>query len=161
MIDLKHLTPTELLALHANVAEELRERGVVRSSNNPTGDFAEYLFCRAFGWTQAGNSHPTADATGEDGRLYQIKGRRLTRYNFSRQLSAMRGLPEGGFHFLAAVLFRPDYSVWQAAIIPHALVLANSRYIEHTNSWKFLLRDTVWTWPGVEDVTDRLRRVDL
>src|SRR5580693_5542284 len=79
MEDLRNLTPTELLKLHARVSEELRERGIVRSSNNPTGDLAEYLFCRAFGWTQAGNSHPNADATGTDGKtLYQIKGRRCT-----------------------------------------------------------------------------------
>ena len=159
MIEIKHLTPTELLALHSMVAEELRERGVVRSANNPTADLAEYLFCRAFGWAQAGNSHPSADATSEDGTLYQIKGRRITRHNPSRQLSAMRRLPDGGFHFLAAVLFGPDYSIQRAAIIPHMLVLENSRYIQHTNSWNFLLRDVVWMWPGVEDATDRLRAV--
>ena len=99
-MDIRHLTPTELLALHAEVAEELRERGVVRSSNNPTGDLAEYLFCRAFDWAQADNSHPSADATGEDGTLYQIKGRRWTRHNKSRQLGALRGLSNGGFDFL-------------------------------------------------------------
>jgi hypothetical protein len=43
---------SELLALYVAVMEELRERDVLRSANNPTGDFAEYLFCRAFGWTQ-------------------------------------------------------------------------------------------------------------
>jgi hypothetical protein len=42
----------ELLALHAAVSEELRERNVLRSANNPTGDLAEYLFCKAFGWAQ-------------------------------------------------------------------------------------------------------------
>ncbi|TVR11503.1 MAG: hypothetical protein EA385_01255 [Salinarimonadaceae bacterium] len=160
-MDIGRLTAAELLALHAKVAEELRGRGIVRSSNNPTGDLAETLFCRAFGWTQSGNSHPSADATGEDGVLYQIKGRRIAPHNGSRQLSAMRGLPDGGFHFLAAVLFRPDYTVQRAAIIPHALVLENSRYMEHTNSWKFLLRDVAWTWPGVEDVTEQLRSVSF
>jgi hypothetical protein len=100
MEPLKHLSPSELLKLHAQVSEELRARGVVRSSNNPTGDLAEYLFCRAFGWKQASNSHPNADATGPDGTtLYQIKGRRWTPHNKSRQLGALRGLPDGGFHF--------------------------------------------------------------
>lgn len=161
-MDLSKLTPVDLLALHAKVSEELRERGIVRSSNNPTGDLAEYLFCRAFGWTQAGNSHPSADATGPDGTtLYQIKGRRWTRHNKSRQLGALRGLPDGGFHFLAAILFSPDYSVDRAAIIPHALVLKHSTRVEHTNSWKFLLRDAVWTWPEVKDVTPELRAVEF
>lgn len=158
--DLARLTPVELLALHAKISEELRDRGIVRSSNNPTGDLAEYLFCRAFTWAQAGNSHASADATGPDGKtLYQIKGRRWTLHNKSRQLGALRGLPDGGFHFLAAVLFSPDYIVDRAVIIPHALVLEHSTRVEHTNSWKFLLRDVVWTWPGVEDVTTALRSV--
>jgi len=162
MNDLKRLTPTELLKLHARVSEELRERGVVRSSNNPTGDLAEYLFCRAFGWKQAGNSHPNADATGPDGTtLYQIKGRRWTQHNKSRQLGALRGLPNGGFHYLAAVLLAPDYSVDRAAIIPHATVCANSVFVSRTNSWKFMLRDAVWTWPDVEDVTAQLRAVNF
>jgi hypothetical protein len=162
MQELKHLTPNELLKLHAQVSEELRERGVVRSSNNPTGDLAEYLFCRAFGWEQAGNSHPNADATGADGKtLYQIKGRRWTPHNKSRQLGALCGLPDRGFHFLAAVLFAPDYTVDRAAIIPHVLVYENSTRVDYTNSWKFMLRDVVWTWPDVQDVTDQLRKVDF
>ena len=159
-MDLVQLTPPELLALHAKISEELRARGIVRSSNNPTGDLAEYLFCRAFGWTQAGNSHPSADATGSDGEtLYQIKGRRWTQHNKSRQLSALRGLPDRGFHFLAAVLFSPNYEVDRAAIVPHALVVQYSTRVEHTNSWRFLLKDSVWTWPGVEDATSKLRAV--
>jgi hypothetical protein len=67
-MDLANLPPLELLALalHARVADELRARGVTRSSNNPTNDLAEYIFCKAFGWTQAGNSSPNVDAIGLD-----------------------------------------------------------------------------------------------
>ena len=78
-----------------------------------------------------------------------------------RIFEELRGLPDGGFHFLAAILFSPDYTVDRAAIIPHALVLQHSTRVEHTNSWKFLLRDAVWTWPGVEDVTSTLRSVEF
>lgn len=160
MDELKSLGPVELLKLHAKVSEELRERGVVRSSNNPTGDLAEYLFCKAFGWERTNNSHPYADAKGVDGKtLYQIKGRRWTQHNKSRQLGALRNLKDGGFQFLAAVIFTSDYSVHRAAIIPHALVLSDARYREHTNSWKFMLRDAVWSWPDVQDATDQLRAV--
>ncbi len=51
-MDLTRFTPPELLLLHSKVADELRDRRITRSSNNPTGDLAEYLFCKAFGWTQ-------------------------------------------------------------------------------------------------------------
>ena len=127
--------PAQLLAMDADISEELRRRSIVRSFNNPTADVAELLFCRAFGWQQAGNSHPSADATCSEGMLYQIKARRLTAKNTSRELSALRNLPAGGFHYLAGVLFEPDYTVRRAAIIPHGLVLKNSAYTKHTNAW--------------------------
>src|SRR5664280_580678 len=110
-MDLCELTPPQLLALHATLGDERRARGITRSANNPAGDLAEYLFCKAFGWNQAGNSHANVDAVGSDGTRYQIKGRRMTRFNSSRQLSAIRDLAGGHFDFLAGVLFNEDYSV--------------------------------------------------
>ena len=158
-MDLSALSPPELLNLHAGISEELRQRGIVRSSNNPVGDLAEYLFCRAFGWTQATNSAKSADAACSEGKLYQVKGRRTTRHNGSRQLGALRGLADGGFDFLAGVIFAEDYTVARAAIVPHATVLANASYVELTNSWKFIMRDAVWEWPETLDVTTELRAV--
>ena len=158
MIDISHLSPSELLALHAQVSSELRARGLTRSANTPTGDLAEYLFCKAFGWQQADNSHSNIDAIGLDGTRYQIKGRRLTS-NKSRQLSAIRNIDGAHFDFLAGVLFSEDYSVLRAAIIPHAVALSRSTFVIHTNSHRFLLRDDVWLAPGVRDVTAELRGV--
>lgn len=150
---LKSLSVAKLLVLHAQVGEELRERGVVRSANNPTGDLAEYLFCRAFGWQQAPNSERGYDAIGPDGTRYQIKGRRIHRRNKSRQLSAIRDIGGGHFDVLAGVLFNDDFHVVKAALVPIALVTERSTYVAHTNSNKFILRDDVWTAPGVRDVT--------
>ena len=157
MMDITPLSVLELLNLHAKILEELRSRGVIRSSNNPVGDYSEHLFCSAFGWHQAGNSEKDADAIGKDGTRYQIKGRRLTSHNASRQLSAIRRLPEKNFDYIAGVLLNREFSILRAALIPHALVLEHSNYVEATNSWRFLLRDEVWNWPGVEDVTATLR----
>ena len=158
-MDLTGLTPPELLVLHSQVADELRTRGITRSSNNPTGDLAEYLFCRAFGWTQAGNSQANVDAVAPDGTRYQIKGRRITRFNNSRQMSAIREMAESRFDFLAGVIFKEDYTVLRAALIPHAMALERATYVKHTNSHRFLLRDDIWNVRGVRDVTDELRAV--
>ena len=76
--------------MHAEVSEELRRRGVIRSSNNPIGDLAEHLFCRASGWKQAPSSKRDADATDAAEVRYLIKGRRLMPHNNSRQLGAAR-----------------------------------------------------------------------
>ena len=148
----------ELLALHAAVTEELRARNVLRSANNPTGDLAEYLFCSAFGWAQENNSAKAFDARGDDGTRYQIKGRRIHRRNGSRQLSAIRH-PDG-FDILAAVLFDENYRIVRAALIPAAVVRGHSKFIEHTNSHKFLLRDAIWDATGVVDATEQLRTVE-
>jgi len=143
------------------VLEELCRRKIIRSSNNPVGDYAEYLYCQALGWQLADNSEKDTDAVGEDGTRYQIKGRRMTRHNASRhasrQLGAIRRLPEKNFDYVAGVLFNEDFTILRAALIPHALVLENAKYVEATNSWRFLLKDEVWNWPGVEDVSAKLR----
>lgn len=148
----------ELLELHVAVLEELRQRNILRSANTPTGDLAEYYFCTAFGWMQENNSKKAFDATGDDGVRYQIKARRVHRRNKSRQLSAIRDLQ--GFDILAAVLFDDHYRIIRAALIPSTIVKESAAYIEHTNSYKFLLRDAVWSFPDVEDVTARLRQVE-
>lgn len=158
-MNLVNLTPPQLLSLHASVADELRARGITRSANNPTGDLAEYLFCKAFGWKQADNSHPNVDAVDSEGVRYQVKGRRMTRYNKSRQLSAIRDLDGGHFDFLAGVLFNEDYTVLRAALIPRAIAVERATFVEYTNSHKFMLRDDVWNAPGVRDVTENLRAV--
>jgi hypothetical protein len=158
-MNLSELSPPELLALHAKLADELRMRGITRSANNPTGDLAEYLFCKAFGWKQVGNSHANLDAVGSDGTRYQIKGRRITRHNKSRQLSAIRDLGGAHFDFLAGVLFSEDFAVMRAALIPHAVAIARATFVERTNSHRFLLRDDIWNAAGVRDVTTELRAV--
>jgi len=154
------LSVAELLVLHAQVGEELRGRGVVRSANNPTGDFAEYLFCRAFGWQQAPNSERGHDATGQDGTRYQIKARRIHRRNKSRQLSAIRDIEGGHFDVLAGILFNDDFKVMRAALIPASLVVERSTFIARTNSNRFMLRDEVWAVPGVLDVTAEIKAAE-
>ena len=160
-MNLAALSPPELLALHATLGDELRKRGITRSSNNPTGDLAEYLFCKAFGWKQAGNSHANVDAIASDGTRYQIKGRRITQYNNSRQLSAIRDLGGAHFDFLAGVLFSEDYAVMRAALIPHAVAIGRATFVERTNSHRFLLREDIWNALGVRDVTAELRAVNF
>lgn len=150
---LAQMPAAELLRLHAQIGEELRARGVVRSANNPTGDLAEHLFCAAFGWAQAPNSERGFDAVGPDGTRYQIKGRRVHRRNPSRQLSAIRDLAGGHFDVLAGVIFDDDFCVVRAALIPRGVVEGRSTYVSHTNSHKFILREDVWSAPGVRDVT--------
>jgi len=158
-IDVSELSSLTLLALHGKIAEELRSRGITRTLNNPVGDLAEYLFCKAFGWQQANNSHARVDAVDSEGIRYQIKGRRITTGNKSRQLGAIRDLSGAHFEYLAGVLFNENYEIVKAALIPCAVVVERATFVANTNSHKFLLRDDVWQASGVRDVTVELRRV--
>lgn len=147
--------------MHGQIMSELRERGIVRTANNPVGDYAELLFARAFGWDLAGNSASGHDAVDGNGLRYQIKSRRLSKAGGSHQLSALRRLPEKHFDYLAAVLFGPEYEIIKAIILPHALIEPRSRYSDHTKAWLFMLEDAVWGLDGVRDVTARLNQAAL
>jgi hypothetical protein len=150
-----------LLALHAQIVEVLRGREILRSSNNPTGDLAEHLFCRARNLTPESNSSRGVDAVSADGIRYQIKGRRCKDQDRLRQLSAIRNLDEGQFDFLVGVIFSPDYEIRRAALIPYAVVKNLATRDNHTNSHRFLLREGIWNVQGVEDITEELQGVDL
>jgi hypothetical protein len=130
---------------------------IVRSSNAPLGDYAERLFEVAFSWTLESNAVAGHDATDGVGNRYQIKSRRITAHNGSRQLSFIRRLPDKTFDFLAGALFNADYSIRRAAIVPHVLLEPRCRFSEHTNGWLFKLEDDVWDIPEVRDVTNELK----
>ena len=156
---IQEMTVGELLTSHVQIGDALRSKKVLRSANTPTGDFAEYLFCTAFNWSQAPNSKAGYDAHGEDGRRYQIKGRRLGRHTTpSRQLSAIRDLDDRPFDILAAVLFGHYYNVLKAALIPFSVVKRNARHQRHVNGHILDLQDDVWEIEGVVDVTSEIRR---
>ncbi len=158
MNDLPKMTLRALLGLHAEIMEELRRRGVARNENNPTGNLAEFLFCSAYAWQKAANSEKGFSAKDRGGIRYQIKGRRLHPRNQSRQLSAIRDLD--GFDTLAAVLLGSNYRVMRAALIPCAVVRQRCKFVQHTNSYKFMLTDDIWDDPRVTDVTAELRAVE-
>lgn len=154
MDNLSALSNRELLTYHAAILKELQSRGVVRTQNAPLGDWAEYEFCRLFNWKMAANSEKSIDATANDGTTYQIKARRVTAANRSRQLSFIRDLD--GFDTLAAMIVDEEYNVILAALIPAEIVRENSSYVASVNGYRFIFRDSVMELPGVVDVTDTM-----
>jgi hypothetical protein len=106
---------------------------------------------------EAGGQFECQRRCRRDGKRYQIKGRRFTQHNQSRQLSAIRDLDKANFDYLAGVLFAEDYSILRAAIIiPCSVIKEHASYVKRTNSHRFLLRDNICDAPGVRDVTAKL-----
>ena len=154
MEELQALSEVELLQTHGAVIDELRRRGVVRTRNNPVGDYTEWLVCNRLGLEAQENSRAAFDAVDPEGIRYQIKGRRST--ETSVQFSAIRNLEDGGFHFVVAVVFDDDYSVRLAVKIPHDVVPTFARFYAHTNAHNLVLTANVVEHPNVEDISHRL-----
>ena len=151
--NLNGLAISELLQAHGAVLDELKRRGVVRSKNNPTGDYAEWLVATRLGLKLETNSAKGFDATDPQGLRYQIKGRRVTPDNPSTQLGVIRSLREKDFDFLLAVIFDADWRVLRAASIPHRTVEHLATFRKHQNGHIMHLPSSVFDNPGVEDIT--------
>lgn len=160
VLDLSGFSIMEILSLSARLSEELRSRGVVRGGNL-LGDYAEWLCITAFGWNMADASEKSFDATASDGRRIQIKARRLTTSNGSRQLSDIRNLNENRFDDLVGIIFNPDFTVLRGALIPRDVIAQRAAYVQHSNAWRFILADNVWSAPKVQDITNVLRAIQV
>ena len=159
-VDLTQRSTRELFKLFVAALAELKDRGVTRSTNNPIADYAELLFEVALGLKRTPKSTKGHDAIDSNGLKYEIKGRRVTAHNSSRQLSSLRALDQKHFDFLGGILFGDDFSVLRACVVPHDQVLKNSTFSTHTNSSIFHLRDSIWMLPGVVDVTTKLQEAE-
>lgn len=151
-----------LLRDFAQILDDLRAIGVVRTSNNPVADYAEYLVTRALHLDLA----PPV-ATGFDARdpvtgaTYQVKARRLTHTNRSRQLGFLRKIDAATppFDHLVGVLFDHDFSVLRAAQVPFKTLIDAPlvSWVEYVGAWRVILRDGIWDLDGVIDLTTQLR----
>jgi hypothetical protein len=154
--DFTNYSVTELLVTHTAVLGELRRQQVIRSANNPTGDYTEWLVSTKLKLSLATQSAKGYDALDSAGMRYQIKGRRMSKATGAIQLSVLRALPEKNFDFLIAVAFNPDWGIRYAAKIPYAAVLQLGKFREHVNGHVMHLRPSVFEHPAVEDVSTLL-----
>lgn len=128
--DLARLSVRELLALWASTLRELRDRGVVRTFNNPIGDIAEELVALHYGGERGSFSQKTWDVrAGED--LLQVKALRRTGARTRRNLSPIRS--DDGYTAVVIVIFSEDLRVEEALRIPRDTVNELFPRSEHVN----------------------------
>ena len=128
---------------------ELQRRGILRSDNTPTGDYAEWIVSQALGLSLEGNSKAGYDAIGSDGTRYQIKARRLVTTKTSRQLSAIRNLDQDPFDYLIIVLFGPAFEVLECWQVPIDVVREHAIWTKHVNGHRLHARGAVLSDPRV------------
>ncbi len=151
-MNLNNLEIKELLQLQAAVTDELKAREVVRTKNNPLGDYTEWLVANALGLELQSNSKTGYDGISKSGLRVQIKGRRITPENKSRQLSAIRKYDEKDFDELAAVIFNEHFEVIDAVLIPHEVVGEYASYREHVNAHILILKGPILNDPRVNSI---------
>lgn len=144
-----NLSDEEVGQVWARAMRELRARGLVRSSNNPVADFAERLVAEELGLELAPPVAQGYDATDADGRRYQIKSRRLTPQNNSRQLGVIRKLELREFDDLIAVIFSEDLLVLEIWKIPYAVVVEFGKWVPTTNGHRVHARPPMLEDPRV------------
>jgi hypothetical protein len=158
ILSIAEMSTAELLANFSRILQELRRRGISRSSNNPVADYSEWLAARVLSLELVTKSTAGYDAVDRAGNRYEIKGRRFTRQNRPTQLSAIRGLPEHHFDFLVVLLVAEDFTIMRASVIPFDVVKSHAVNRKHVNAWILYLRDDLWHEPGVRDVTEEARK---
>lgn len=153
---LSSLSAIELLSLHSEILTQLCSRGVIRTKNNPVGDYAEWLVSKSLGMTLLSNSSAGADAIDSDGKKVQIKARRVTPDNPSRQLSALRNYEAADFDYLIAVIFDETYNVLDAYQIPHEVIRDYARHSDYVNAHIVHLKGAILTDPRVSSIKEDL-----
>jgi hypothetical protein len=118
-IDLQSISVRELLALWASALRELRDRGVVRTFNNPIGDIAEELVALHYGGERGSFSQKSWDVRFGN-ELLQVKALRRTGTRTRRNLSPIRS--EDGYTAVIVVIFTEELRVDGALRIPRQVV---------------------------------------
>lgn len=145
-MNLEELEAIDLLRLHAKATEELKRRKVVRTNNNPLGDYTEWLVAKQIKLNLSENSKAGYDAISDAGVKFQIKGRRVTPSNQSRQLSAIRNYDAKDFDWLVAVIFDQNFNVLNAYLVPHEVIGEYCPHRDHVNG-----RVVVMSGPIIRD----------
>jgi len=151
---LDHRGISDLLGIYGQILEELDERGVIRSANAPTGDYAEWLVQRALGGEMQPNSNKSADLIVRKKKI-QIKARVLSdpEKPGERQLSPFRSWD---FDDAVVVLFDRRYVVRRATRIKVGELETAAREDKWVSGQRVIARDALLD--RGRDITEKLRQ---
>jgi hypothetical protein len=130
------MSTAELLRLWARIMSELRDREILRSSSNPTGDFCEAVVADHFGVELAPASTRGYDLVTNDGTRVQVKGRRWTARSKPSHYSLIRNLDAHEFDLLVAVHLDEDFTVSESWSVPWETVRRYARFNERVSGWR-------------------------
>ena len=153
-VRVEDLPVLDLMRLHRQTLYELLRRGVVRSLNQPQGDWAETLVKVAYDGQLAPKSEKGYDVKALDGTRLQVKARALDYPKIGSNITSAFRSEE--FDAMVVVLLDlRDLGVAKAAELSRETAYANAQYRKHVNGWVLVPNEALMS-QGI-DVTERLR----
>lgn len=116
--DVVEKTTPELLGDWAAIMRALRERGVIRTNNNPVGDIAEAIVADHFKGERGSFSQAGWDVKTGDERI-QVKALRQTPNTNRTNLSPIR---DADYDSVVIVIFNEDFQVTEGLRLSRSLV---------------------------------------
>lgn len=142
-MNLKKYNKDKLFSLYASLMNELLDRKFIRTTNNPVGDYGEYVVVKKLKLKLVENSQKGYDAVDLKKKRYQIKARRHTERNHSTQLGVIRNIEKKLFDFLVAVIFNSDFSVKAMWKMPIGIIENYAKFSDHQNGHILTLRSGI------------------
>lgn len=153
-VRVEDLSVFDLIRIHRQALYELRNRGVIRTLNQPQGEWAETLVKVAYGGQLAPMSEKGYDVMTPDGTRLQVKARALDYPKIGSNITSVFRSRE--FDAMVVVLLhRSDLRVAKAAELSLETVCANARYRKHVNGWVLVPNEALMS-QGI-DKTEELR----
>jgi hypothetical protein len=155
---LQKLKVRELLHQYSEIMEELQQRKVIRTNNNPLSDYGEWLICKKLKLTIERSSKKGYDAYDKKNK-YQIKCRRLTPEHKSKQLGVIRNLKDKDFDFLIGLIFDSDFNILEAYQVPHSIIKKYAVYSKHQNGHILQLHGDILEDTKVQNILKKINEI--
>jgi len=136
----------ELLADWAAIMRQLRDRGIIRTNNNPIGDIAEAIVAEHYGGERGSFSQAGWDVRLPSGERLQVKALRQTGARGRRNLSPIRDVD---YDAVIVVIFDEDFRVTEGLRIRRATVEELFPHRAHVNGRIITLTQKLRDHPDV------------
>lgn len=139
----------DLLADFAAIMRALRDRGVVRTNNNPIGDIAEAIVAEHYGGERGSFSQSGWDVKLPSGERLQVKALRMTGARGRRNLSPIR---DSDYDAVIVVIFDEDFRVIEGLRIERRTVEELFQHRAHVNGRIITVTSKLRAHPEVKSV---------
>ena len=156
--NLSQAAARDIFTLQGQLMAELRERGVLRTNNNPVADYSEWLVWKAIGSKPLEpNSAKSYDLETEEYGKVQVKARLVSSPVKRGQLQCSP-FRSKGFDYAALVLLSDiDYSVVSAVLLPLDAAEELWAWNNYVRGWRLHMNDKTMKHEQAHDITDLLR----